>query len=79
MVPTHLYKVIYDPHANTAGAYLVANENTKEWKDVSVDEVSQMAGIDLLPAVSTSVKQVAMELPAPKLRSSSYSYKRKGD
>uniref|UniRef100_A0A0H3WXS6 Endonuclease n=2 Tax=Pandoraea faecigallinarum TaxID=656179 RepID=A0A0H3WXS6_9BURK len=66
MVPTQLFKVVYDPKRKQAGAYLVANEATGDYSVVSVAELETLAGIDFFPGMPASVKQTAMSLPRPK-------------
>ncbi|VVG70153.1 DNA/RNA non-specific endonuclease [Pandoraea apista] len=66
MVPTQLYKVVYDPRRKQAGAYLVANEATGDYSVVSVAELETLAGIDFFPGMPADVKRTAMRLPAPK-------------
>ncbi|AJP56999.1 endonuclease [Pandoraea vervacti] len=66
MVPTQLFKVVYDPKRKQAGAYLVANEATGDYAVVSVAELEKLAGIDFFPGMPASVKQTAMSLPKPK-------------
>ncbi|VVE46048.1 Nuclease [Pandoraea cepalis] len=66
MVPTQLYKVVYDPKRKQAGAYLVANEATSDYSVVSVAELETLAGIDFFPGMPSDVKRTAMRLPAPK-------------
>lgn len=66
MVPTQLFKVVYDPKRKQAGAYLVANEATGDYSVVSVAELEKLAGIDFFPGMPASVKATAMSLPAPK-------------
>lgn len=66
MVPTQLYKVVYDPKRKQAGAYLVANEATGDYSVVSVAELEKIAGIDFFPGMAADVKATAMTLPRPK-------------
>lgn len=49
MVPTHLYKLIYDPENEAAAAYLVENAPNKAHTPVSLEELSALAGIDFFP------------------------------
>ena len=63
LVPSHLFKLVFDARRNEAGAYLAANEDTDNYQRVSVNELEQMAGITLLPGVPVKVKAVAMTLP----------------
>ncbi len=66
MVPTQLYKVVYDPKRKQAGAYLVANEATGDYSVVSVAELEKIAGIDFFPGMPPGVKSTVMSLPRPK-------------
>ena len=65
LVPTHLYKVVYSPRHHRAGAYFVANAETKEYATLSVAQLERTIGINLLPGVDQRIKDVAMALPAP--------------
>ena len=65
LVPTHLFKVIYDPRTSEAGAYVVQNVATSNYETMSVAALERMAGINLFPAMPDSVKQRPMQLPAP--------------
>jgi len=63
MIPTHLYKLLYDPASNQAGAYVVENKPNKRHREVGLLEINRLAGVDLLPAV----KHVGrMKLPKPR-------------
>jgi len=65
LVPSHIFKAIYDPARKEAGVYLVANESVDRYQVISVKELRPMAGIDVFPRVSEQVKSRAMELPEP--------------
>jgi len=65
LVPTHLYKVVYSPMLNQAAAYFVANTATSNYSVISISMLEAKIGINLLPGVSQSVKNTAMQLPAP--------------
>jgi endonuclease G len=66
MVPTQLYKAIYDPKRQEAGAYLIDNAEVAQPQKISISELEQLAGISIFPSVSERVKSRAMNLPAPK-------------
>lgn len=66
LVPTQLYKAIYDPRSGEAGAYLAPNEAGGEWKAVSIASLRDTAGIDVFPALPESAKAKAMDLPEPR-------------
>lgn len=65
LVPTHVWKVLYSPKQQRAGAYLVSNDKTKEYSVLSIAELQKLAGIDPLPALSPQAREQAMELPKP--------------
>jgi len=66
LVPTYVYKAIYDPRRNQAAAYFAVNAPGNRYAVVSIAEVEQLAGIALFPALAHEVKQTPMALPAPK-------------
>lgn len=65
LVPTHIFKAIYDPRSGQAGAYLVGNVPGMLWKAISIAEVAQLSGIDPFPALPASVKALVPSLPEP--------------
>jgi len=65
LVPTHLFKAIYDPRSGQAGAYLVGNVPGMRWKAISIAELSGLSGVDPFPALPASVKTVVPTLPEP--------------
>ena len=66
MVPTLLFKAVYDPRRNEAGAYLVDNDEGAQPQKISVSQLEKLAGISIFPSVSERVKSRAMSLPDPK-------------
>jgi endonuclease G len=66
MVPTQLYKAVYDPARQEAGAYLVDNAAGARPVTISISELEKITGISLFPAVSDLTKASAMRLPEPK-------------
>jgi endonuclease G len=70
MVPTHLFKAIYNPKTREAAAYLVQNTDDSDYQVVSIDQIDQMAGFDVFPALSAAIKAHAGTLPPPEGRSS---------
>lgn len=65
LVPTGIYKAIYDARRRQAGAYVVRNTNDSEWQPVSVARLQQIAGIDVFPSLPADVKAAAIALPRP--------------
>jgi endonuclease G len=67
LVPTHIFKAVYDPRSNQAAAYLVENADGDQWRTVSIAELQQITGVNPFPGLAPSVKDHAMTLPDPKL------------
>ncbi|NTW52308.1 MAG: DNA/RNA non-specific endonuclease [Chlorobiaceae bacterium] len=67
LVPSHLYKIVFDPAKNIGAAYFVKNESGDEWQVMSISELEKIAGIDFFPGLSNSVKQKKLRLPAPRV------------
>ena len=65
VVPTMIFKAVYDPGWNRAGVYLVRNANDSDYQAISVDQLTSLTGIDVFPGVSAAVKASATRLPAP--------------
>ena len=65
LVPTHLWKVVYSPSRHAAGAYMVTNDETRDYSSVSVADLERIVGLSLLPAVPEKVRQAGMNLPRP--------------
>lgn len=65
MVPTRIYKAIYNPRRNEAGAYLVNNAPGMAYEVGSVAEIEKLSGLDLFPRMSPQIKNRVMRLPTP--------------
>ena len=70
--PTQLFKAIYDPKRQEAGAYLIDNTADAQPQKITVAELEKITGIVVFPSVNKQVKAKGMNLPNPKVR------KRKG-
>ena len=46
LVPTHIYKLVYDLQRNEGAAYLMKNVDTRDVQQLSVEEIGKMAGFD---------------------------------
>lgn len=68
LIPTKLYKAIYDPTTHKAAAYLVNNASGEDYEVVSIIELEKMAGIRFFPQMDASSKQTAMKLPDPEMK-----------
>ena len=65
LVPTSLYKALYLPGRQEAGAYLAPNAPGLAWQAVSLDRLREVAGLDAFPSLPAAVKARAMALPEP--------------
>lgn len=65
LIPTKLYKAIYDPSSGQAGAYIVDNANGDNYQVISIAQLEQLSGIKPFPKLSVSAKQNTMSLPVP--------------
>jgi endonuclease G len=65
LVPTYVFKAIYDPTHKLAAAYLVANAAGGRYAVVSIAEVEKLTGLSIFPALEEKVKQSPMALPKP--------------
>ena len=67
LVPTHIFKAIYDPQQKQAAAYLVENTQGVRYAVIPIAQVEQLTGIAVFPTLSDEVKQSPLTLPKPKL------------
>lgn len=68
MVPTQVFKAIYDPQRKEAGAYLVGNAEGAQAQIISIAELERVSGISVFPSLNNQVKDKGMRLPEPKER-----------
>jgi endonuclease G len=68
LVPTHIFKAVYDPQKKAGAAYLVENKQGSDFEVISLARLQELASIDVFPGVSQEIKRVAAELPQPRLR-----------
>jgi len=68
LVPTHVWKVIYSPSQQKAGAYLITNDNTRDYAVLTVSKLEKMVGLSLLPDLPQQVRDAGMALPKPEPR-----------
>lgn len=64
-VPSRIFKAIFDPSRHVAAAYVTPNTDGMDFQGISINQLAQMTGIDVFPAVPAEVKAVAMPLPTP--------------
>lgn len=66
LVPTWIFKAVYDPRRREGAAYLARNAAEGEWRAVSLAELSKIVGLDPFPGLAPEVKAIAMTLPEPR-------------
>ena len=65
LVPTHIFKAIYDPKSGQAAAYLVENSDARGYEIVSISKIKEISGIDPFPFLSQQPKYDILDLPVP--------------
>lgn len=67
-VPTHVFKAVVDPARQAGAAWLAPNDDSGDYRVVSIAELEKKAGINLFPRLPDAAKQAIMDLPVPKIR-----------
>jgi endonuclease G len=65
LVPSKLYKAIYDPSSKEGAAYLVTNAGSNDYEVISISQLEKISGLAIFPAMTQSAKENTMELPDP--------------
>jgi endonuclease G, mitochondrial len=65
LVPTSIYKAIYDPARKQAGAYVTPNAPGMEYQTLSIADLEKRININLFPTLSPSIKAAKMAMPVP--------------
>lgn len=65
LIPTQMFKAIYVPGKRAAGVYVTENAPGEEWRSISVNQLRELIGLDVFPALPAGVKDRTMELPSP--------------
>ena len=65
IVPTHLFKAVYIPARNAAGAYWAPNDASQHWETKTIAELNTLTGMDIFPGLDANVKSALFSLPAP--------------
>lgn len=68
LVPSHLYKVVYSPRQKAGAAWFVENRPDGVPQTISIAQLENMIGIDLLPSLAQRQKEVMLRLPKIKPR-----------
>ncbi len=65
MVPTKIFKAVYDVKRQQASVYLVDNAPGDTYRVITLAQLEAMAGIEVFPGLSAKVQTAKLELPGP--------------
>jgi endonuclease G len=65
LVPTSVYKAIYDAARQQAGAYVTPNAEGMEYQTMSIADLEKRININVFPKLSPEVKAAKMAMPVP--------------
>lgn len=63
LVPTHLYKLVYSPRQRAGAAFFIANRADAQYETLSIAQLEDKVGINLLPSLTPAQKTVVLRLP----------------
>jgi len=63
IVPSHLYKAVYSPRQRAGAAYFIENTDTKDYEVLSIAQLEDKLGINLLPSLTRQQKLAMLKLP----------------
>jgi endonuclease G, mitochondrial len=63
LVPSEIYKVVYFPKRQAAGVYFSPNDSSGQVEVISLAELSEKTGLDLLPNLPPSIKEKRISMP----------------
>ncbi len=66
IVPTYIFKAVYDPVRNAAAAYLVRNASGTRYAVISIAKLDQISGLSVFPALPRDIRM--LQLPRPWMR-----------
>ena len=63
LVPTHLYKAVWNPHRKAGGAWFIENAATTHYQTMTIAQLEKTIGIDLMPSLSAREKEAMLHMP----------------
>lgn len=66
LVPTRVFKAVYDPRRGEAGVYLAPNAANASYEAVSPARLAEIAGIVVFPSLPEAARARVMALPEPR-------------
>jgi endonuclease G len=52
LIPTHIFKAIYNPSTGEAAAYIVNNTEGMDYKMINIDQLQRLSGVNVFPFLS---------------------------
>ncbi len=65
VVPTYVFKAVYDPRRRAAAAYVTENTDDATWQAVSMAQLADLTGMDVFPVLPPRARNAIMRLPTP--------------
>jgi endonuclease G len=65
MVPTKIFKAVFDVKTQAASVYLVDNAEGDKYRVITLAQLEEIAGIEVFPGLSEKVRTAKLDLPAP--------------
>ncbi|WP_431858676.1 DNA/RNA non-specific endonuclease [Azospirillum sp.] len=66
LVPTHLFKAVYDVRQRKAAAYLVENAPGNSYQRISIADLEELTGIAVFPGLPETQRDAMLDLPEPR-------------
>lgn len=63
LVPSHFFKAVYIPALGQAGVYYAPNDESERIDVISIDELTDKTGIDVMPILDRATRAQAFDLP----------------
>jgi endonuclease G len=68
LVPSHLYKLVYSPRQRAGAAFFIENRGDAQYEMLSIAQLEDKVGINLLPSLPAAQKQVMLRMPKVRQR-----------
>jgi endonuclease G len=68
LVPTHLYKLVYSPRQHAGAAFFIENRADAQYQTLSIAQLEDQVGINLLPSLTPAQKSQVLRLPKVRQR-----------
>lgn len=68
LVPTHVWKAVFNPVTGSGGVYLVENIPVYAWKILAIDQFEALSGVSPFPGLLQRQRMAKAKLPSPAKR-----------